>query len=729
MLFCSFANMFIASQITLGASYGYVLVCVLLAAGFSFLLYWIRKESEFSSPVRWILSALRFFVILMTALLLLDPSWYKTYSKLQKPTILVLQDNSQSILAQKDSAYIKGVYVSEMKKLIQNNTLQEKMQFETHLFDKTLHLNKPLDSLTFSGTQTQLSDLAHEIYNLYQDQYLGGVILATDGIYTQGYNPTDIFTKLNVPFFNLLLGDTTQKKDIRIKSVQSNNTVYLNSEVPIQIEYEAINYPNQKTELTIEHQGKVIYTQPLVFNAGIEQNSLMALIKPQEEGVQRYDIVIKGLPEEATYKNNRWSVYFKVQKNKQKVLLLTGSPSPDVMAIHRAILNTGNTEVQLVSRTQGQEFTENINTLSFTDFDALILHNFPNDNADISIINAINLAVEKVKLPVFYSVGTNTNLDLLNSFTNIGIRKTRTRPSFSECTFEPTDEYFTHSTFTFDANNFKKLFKNAPPLQCTDAEISAKPNAKVFGKKLIQNLKLDVPLLVFHEDMNLRNVVLVGDNYWKIRMTNYTQDKNFAIFDTWIQNIIQWLVANKDKRKLTVTTNQRLYENTDAVLFKGEMYDESYNGIENGEIKVNLLNSKKENQTYFLKPQGKGMYQLNIGSLPEGEYAFTAEGTDKNKKIGTDAGKFTVSKTQAEFQNIVANFNLLNQIALRTEGKTYMQKDISALQKDLLNDNRIKPRQIKVEESRPFRLFWWYLVIILTLLTAEWAIRKYYGRT
>ncbi len=721
--------MFIASQIIFGASYGYVLVCVLIAAGFSFLLYWVRKESEFSNPVRWLLSVLRFFTVFLILLLLLEPSWYKTYSKLQKPTILVLQDNSQSILAQKDSAYIKGVYISELKKLIQNPALQEKMQFETHLFDKTVHLNKPLDSLNFSGTQTQLSDLAQEIYNLYQDQYLGAVILATDGIYTQGYNPTEIFTKLNVPFYNIILGDTIQKKDIRIKSVQHNNTVYLNNEVPVQIEYEAINYPNQKTELTIEHQGKIIYTQPVSFNAGIEQNSLMALIKAQEEGIQRYDIILKGLPEEATYKNNRWTIYLKVQKNKQKILLLSGSPSPDVMAMHRPLLNTGNTEVQLISRTQGQEFTENINAVSFADFDALILHNFPNQNSDMSIINAINQATEKVKLPIFYCIGTNTNLDLLNSFTNIGVRKVRSRTSFSECTFEITDEYLTHSTFTFDVNNFKKLFKNSPPLQCSDAEIIAKPNSKVFGKKAIQNLKLDVPLLVFQEDMNLRNVVLIGDNYWKIRMNNYVQDKNFAIFDTWIQNIIQWLVANKDKRKLTVTTNQRLYENTDAILFKGEMYDESYNGVENGEIKVNLVNSKKENQTYFLKPQGKGMYQLNIGSLPEGEYSFTAEGSDKNKKIGTDAGRFTVSKTQAEFQNIVANFNLLNQIALRTEGKTYMQKDINRLKNDLLNDNRIKLRQVKIEESRPFRIFWWYLLIILTLLTAEWTIRKYYGRT
>lgn len=721
--------MYIASQLTLGVSYGYLFLAILIAGGFSFLLYWIRKESEFSTSIRWILFILRFLAVFLILFLLLDPSWYKTYSKIQKPKLLVLQDNSQSIVAQKDSAYVKGVYLSELKKLVQHRELQQRMEFETHLFDKQVRLNQPLDSIKFSGTQTHLSDLAQEIYNLYQDQYLGGVILATDGIYTQGYNPTEIFTKFNVPFYTVVLGDTTQKKDIRIKSVQHNNVVYLNNEVPIQIEYEAIGYPNQKTELSIEHQGKIIYTQPICFSAGIEQNAFMALIKVQEEGVQKYDIVIRGLPEEATYQNNRWTVYLKVQKNKQKILFLTGSPSPDVMAIHRAILSTGNTEVKLIARVQSQEFTENINTVPFADFDALIIHNFPNQSADATIINAINQAVDKVKIPIFYCIGTNTNVDLLDRFNNIGVRKIRSRASFSECSFEPTEEYFTHSTFTFDANKFKKLFKESPPLQCSDAEIIAKPNSKVFAKKIIQNLKLDIPLLVFQEDMNLRNIVLIGDNYWKIRMTNYIQDKNFDIFDNWIQNIIQWLVANKDKRKLIVNTNQRLYENTDAILFRGEMYDESYNGIENGEIKINVWNTEKENQTYFLKPQGKGMYQLNIGSLPEGEYTFTAEGTYKNKKIGTDGGKFTVSKVQAEYQNIVANFNLLNQIALRTEGKTYMQNEINRLKEDLLKDTRIKPRQIKVEENRPFRIFWWYLLIILTLFTVEWSIRKYYGRT
>ncbi|MCS7028740.1 MAG: hypothetical protein NZ519_08240 [Bacteroidia bacterium] len=721
--------MLIASQITLGTSYGYVLLCVGAALSIAALLYWLKKETEFSTTIRLILFVLRFLVILLVLLLLLEPSWYKTYSKIEKPTILLIQDNSQSLLAQKDSAYIKGLYIAEMKKILQNPSLQERMQFQTHLFDKNLHLYKTLDSLNFKGTQTCLSEAAQELYNLYQDYYLGGVILATDGIYTQGFNPTEIFTKLNVPFFTLVLGDTAQKRDIRIKNVQHNNTAYLNSEIPIQIEYEAIAYPNQKTELTISHKGKVIQTQPLHFSASIEQNSTLMIIKPQEEGVQVYDITIKGLEGEATYKNNQWRIYIKVEKNKQKALLLSGSPSPDVMAIHRAIANTGNIEVRVISRIQGVEFTENIQTVPFADYDIVILHNFPNESTDIPIINAINQAVDKVKLPIFYLIGTNTNLDLISHFRSIGVRKARNRPTFSECHFEATDEYFTHSTFTFDAQRFNTLFKNAPPLQCSDAEIVAKPNSKVLAKKLIQNIKLDVPLLVIQEETNLRNAVLIGDNYWKIRMTNYMQDKNFAIFDTWIQNIVQWLMAQKDKRKLIVSTNQRLYENTDAIIFRGEMYDESYNGVENGEIKINLVNSKKETQTYFLKPQGKGIYQLNIGSLPEGEYSFTAEGKDKNnKKIGTDAGKFTVTQVQAEFQNVVANFDLLNQIALRTEGKAYLQNQVKQLQEDLLKDSRIRPRTIKVEESRPFRLFNWYLLIIILLLTAEWSMRKYFGR-
>ncbi|MCS7077426.1 MAG: hypothetical protein NZ455_11990 [Bacteroidia bacterium] len=721
--------MLTAGQVTFSSPSGYVLLCALIAAGFSLLLYRFKKETEFSTQIRWILTLLRFLSVFLILLLLLEPSWYKTYSKIQKPTILLIQDNSQSLLAQKDSAYLKGLYISEMKKVLQNPSLQEKAYFETHLFDKTLHLNKPIDSLNFKGTQTHLSDAAQEIYNLYQDHYLAGVILATDGIYTQGHNPTTLFTKLNVPFFNLVLGDTTRKKDIRIKNVQHNRTAYINTEIPIQIEYESISYPDQKTELNILHQGKIIYTQALSFSTVIEQNSVMALLKPEQEGVQTYDIVIKGLEGEASYKNNQWRIYIKVEKNKQKILLLSGSPSPDVMAIHRAIANTGNTDLQIISRIRSTEFTENINTIVFADYDALIIHNFPNQNTDISIINTINQAVDKVKVPIFYLVGTNTNLDLLNNFNNIGIRKIRSRPTFSECHFEVAEEYLTHSTFTFDAHQFKDLFKNAPPLQCADAEIAAKPNSKVLGKKVIQNLILDVPLFVLQDEMNYRNAVLIGDNYWKVRMTNYIQNKNFAIFDTWIQNILQWLMANKDKRKLIVNTNQRLYENTDAVIFKGEMYDESYNGVENGEIKVNLVNQKKEMQTYFLKPQGKGIYQLNIGSLPEGEYSFTAEGRDKNKKLGTDGGKFTVTKVQAEFQNVVANFDLLNQIALRTEGKVYLQNEINRLKEDLLKDNRIKPRSIKIEENRPFRVFWWYMVGIILLLATEWVIRKYYGRT
>ena len=63
---------------------------------------------------------------------------------------------------------------------------------------------------------SDISGVLGDVSDLYGNQNLGAVVLATDGIYNEGSNPLSTGTKMNAPRYTIGLGDTLQKKDLPV---------------------------------------------------------------------------------------------------------------------------------------------------------------------------------------------------------------------------------------------------------------------------------------------------------------------------------------------------------------------------------------------------------------------------------------------------------------------------------------------------------------------------------
>ena len=87
----------------------------------------------------------------------------------------------------------------------------------------------------FNGQITNFSSVLNYVSDLYGNINVGAYILASDGIYNQGFNPTYLNTYLNAPLYTIMLGDTTQTRDVLISSVRNNRISYLGNRTPIEI--------------------------------------------------------------------------------------------------------------------------------------------------------------------------------------------------------------------------------------------------------------------------------------------------------------------------------------------------------------------------------------------------------------------------------------------------------------------------------------------------------------
>ena len=155
------------------------------------------------------------------------------------------QDQSESVgLAFKDGEL--ATYQADWQALKGN--LEEKFEVKEYAFGSEVR-----EGTNFEMTDkvSNLSNIISDVSDLYGNQNLGAVVLATDGIYNEGSNPLYAGSKLNVPVYTIALGDTTVKKDLLLKRVFHNKIAYLGDKFSVQVDIAARNAGGNNSTMTI----------------------------------------------------------------------------------------------------------------------------------------------------------------------------------------------------------------------------------------------------------------------------------------------------------------------------------------------------------------------------------------------------------------------------------------------------------------------------------------------
>jgi hypothetical protein len=131
---------------------------------------------------------------------------------------------------------------------------------------------------------------------------------------------------------------------------------------------------------------------------------------------------------------------------------------------------------------------------------------------------------------------------------------------------------------------------------------------------------------------------------------------------------------------------------------------------------------KKFSYNYVTSP-GNARYQ--IGGLGEGIYRYKSSAEINGKKEEV-RGQFLISAQEVELQNLQADFNLLRRLSAATGGNFYKPSDIDGMIQEL--SSRKAQATIHSEEKYDALLnLKWIFFVLLTLVSTEWFLRKYFG--
>jgi hypothetical protein len=685
-----------------------ILLCVLLGLAYALVLYYRDKRfKEFGKWINRLLAILRFLTVTLLALLLLGPVLKSLETQTRKPVVVLLQDDSESVATAFKESETAEEYRSQYQGL--KEALSQKYEVRSYVFGNEVEEKA---DFSFDKKVTDISDALQTVYDLYGNQNLGAVVLATDGIYNEGNNPLYQADQLAVPVFAVALGDTTAKRDLVLKRVFHNKIAYLGDRFSIQTDITAKNAAGENTRLTVykvtPEGNQKLEEIPLTIDKQDFFRTEEIILDANSSGVQRYRLSLGRLSEESSVMNNSQDIFVDVLDARQKILLLANAPHPDITAIRRAITENKNYEVEVAYISDWQGKLEG--------FDLVILHQLPSRTKRAG---QIFQQLDQLKKPRLFILGLQSNVAAFNQSQNLlslngdGRSSNEVQAAFAEG----------FTLFTLPDNIRKELPRFAP-LTSPFGDYKEGSNGQVFLYQRIGKIDTKYPLLTFGEENGIKAGVLAAENIWKWRLFDFLQHQNHDIYNELMSKSIQYLTLQEDKRRFRISLGKNLFRENEPILMDAELYNESYELVNEPEVRVVITNGEGKDFTYTFN-RTSNAYRLNAGFFPVGDYRFEGKVIISGQEL-TYRGQFSVQPIQLEAYETTADHALLKLISDKYGGQVIAPDQLSSLAQTI-NERDIKPVIYQTTTTRSVINLKWIFFLLLGLLVLEWFFRRYFG--
>lgn len=689
-------------RIILESAPEFLIVCILVALGYAAIQYY-RAKHPWSKGMNALLFSFRAILAFFLAFLLLGPIVKQISNLYEKPAFVIVRDNSSSIGEATDSL----ILLTLQQELENTEELLESKGYETDVHTLAKQDERTLD---YTAPTSDINGALKRIANRYEGKNVAGVILVSDGIYNAGLSP--LYSNYNFPVHTVGIGDTTVRADIALKNIAYNKIAYQGNKFPLRAEVQIKNIPTSSITATLIKRGKVLERQTKKFSPGqLLIFDFQALA--DEQGIQKYDIQIETRPEEYNTKNNRASVFVEVVEGRKKILCIAAAPHPDIKALREVVTKNSNYEFLLhIPDINPQPVSE----MSPEDIDLVIFHQSPDLRGKTT---ALFQSFLKSKSSVFLILGHQTDLRQLARH-NMPVQFETPPREYDEVTpiVNPALTQFSISSEAASA------FAGFPPASVHFGKMQVRTGAATLLFQRVGSITTDKPLLALVAEDSRKIGMMLGEGLWRWRLNEFDRTENTIYFDEVFGKLLQYLSTTEDKRRFRSYPVRQEFADTEPVIFESQVYNDIFEPVYGNTVEIDITHEdgKRTNYNYVISP-GNTRYQ--IGGLKEGVYRYRAS-TNLNGKTESVRGEFAVVERQAELQNLTADFDLLRKLSENTGGSFYTASNLSQLQADLRQTQATSVIHTEETYDSMINLKWIFWLLLL-LVTAEWALRKFYG--
>ena len=328
--------------------------------------------------------------------------------------------------------------------------------------------------------------------------------------------------------------------------------------------------------------------------------------------------------------------------------------------------------------------------------------------------NQLYSEIDKLKKNTLTITGSETDWSFLN-FAQQSFQKD------ASLQMEEVSANFNNNYSTFAVEDIG--FNDFPPLQTTFGDVAISVPHEVLLGQSVNGFVTESPMLATIEVNGKRDAIWDGEGFWKWRAQSYLQTESFQDFDNFIGKLVQYLASNNRRSRLEVS-NETFYYNNNPVKISAQYFDKNYVFDSRAVLNITVKNTETEQRTVFPMLLKNNFYEVDLNSLPAGEYNYTV--SVDNEAISR-SGNFTILDFNVEQQFLNANVSKLQRVAQKTNGIAYFSSEIDTMIERLLADDSYQSIQKNEQKTVPL-IDWKYLLALIVLaLSAEWFIRKYNG--
>jgi hypothetical protein len=649
-------------------------------------------KSKQKGSLRWILGTLRFITLFLILLLLINPKFKSETYTIEKPKLPVLIDNSASIgeLEQKEN-------VSQiLQKLKENSALNDKFDLSYYSFGSDFKEN---DSLSFDEKNTNISKALSSVNELFKNQ-TAPTILITDGNQTLGNDYEFSSATFKNQIYPVILGDSIKYTDLKIEQLNTNRYAFLKNQFPVEVILTYSGTSPVNSEFVVSQGAATVYRTNVSFSENETSKTLNFTLSANAVGLQKYSAQILPLADEKNKTNNSKQFAVEVIDQATNVLVVSKITHPDLGALKKAIITNERRTVTF------KKPAEAVNLLN--DYQLVIL--YQPDRSFASVFAEI----EKAGKNTWVISGLQTDWYFLNGAQD-NFNKEASNAS-EDIQAELNSNY---GTFAVEDIGFNNL----PPLHTAFGALTITVPNEVMLEQTVSGLTNGNPLLATMEINGKRDAIWDGEGFWRWRARSFLETDSFQSFDDFIGNLVQYLASNKRRSRLEVSS-ETFYYNNNPIKISAQYFDKNYVFDIRASLTISVKNTETEKQTVFPMLLRNNYYEVDLNSLPAGEYNFTV--SVSNEAVSS-SGSFTILDFNVEQQFLNADVAKLHRIAQNTNGKAYFPTQSELLINALLSNTNYQNIERSEQKVVPL-LDWKYLLFLIVLaLAAEWFIRKYNG--
>ncbi|MDR3401770.1 MAG: VWA domain-containing protein [Chthoniobacter sp.] len=602
-----------------------------------------------------------------------------------------------------------------------------------------------IDQLDPKSQSTAIGDAVRELLERKRGQPLAGIFLATDGANNTGTQPIEaarLARAEGVPLYIYGVG-ITSPRDIIVANLFTQEVAFAKDELPVTVRVRGQGLRGETAKITLKLGDEIVASKDLIFTNDEEQTVALPFT-PKQVGEYELRASIDPRADEAAKDNNAVSQRLKVIDSKIKVLMVEESPRWEFRYLQSVLLRDRRIELKCWLAEGDPNIAEGADSPYVKTFPQTKDELFKYDLVVIGDVGAKDIGAPQMEwLGEFVSKFGGSCLFLAgprnnpSAFRGTELEKmlpvelsdgpARNAAPERPTTLELTALGRSSPMLRLSAKDEENaaIWKRFPKLFWVARVTRAKAAAQVLlqdsdATKASRFGKMPV---VAQQQYGLGQVLYVGtDNTWRWRRN--ADERYYPILWGQIAQKLGLSHLLGGSKRTQISADKQSYAVGERVTIYARLYTADFNPLKDSAVEGSYVvktpadpnppDTSRQNVTLRAVPDRPGMYRGDFTVLAPGVHQFSV------KSDPATVFEFSATEARFEFGETAMNEALLKQMAELSGGAFFREENLFQLPEAL----RAKSERVSSVVDAEIWASPLYFLLLLTVATVEWALRK-----